>query len=125
MHGSKNVARSVGYNVVLATDAQEDLVAIHDFLVESYIAFGEDADGAFDRADARLDAIKHALRSLGSAPKQGTLRPEIAPDLRSVTKDRAVIYFDVDDERETVKILAVFYGGQDHQRHMLQRALAQ
>jgi len=114
----------MAYSVELAADARDDLVAIHDFLVDSYIAFGEDTADSFDRADARIDAIGKALRALGDLPAQGTLRPEIRIGLRNVTKDRAVIYFDVDDNARVVRILAVFYGGQDHQRHMLQRALS-
>ena len=31
--------------------------------------------------------------------------------------------FDIDDERETVRVLAVFFGGEDHIRHMLVRLL--
>jgi toxin ParE1/3/4 len=41
-----------------------------------------------------------------------------------VTKQRAVFYFDVDDDQRLVRILAVFFGGQDHQRAMLRRLLA-
>lgn len=63
------------------------------------------------------------MRALGRTPHQGTLRPELAPGLRSVTKDRAIFYFDVDDDRRVVRVLAVFFGGQDHQRLMLKRLL--
>ena len=63
------------------------------------------------------------LRALGTTPKQGTLRPEIRSGLRNVTKDRAVVYFDVNDDEKVVRVLAVFFGGQDHQRRMILRAL--
>jgi plasmid stabilization system protein ParE len=85
----------------LATD--QDLAAIFDFLLESYMAFGE----------ARGEAL--------DLPHQGSLRPDILPGLRSVTKRRAIFYFDVDDELRLVRVLAVFFGGQDHQRAMLRR----
>ena len=111
------------YKVEIAADATRDLVAIFDFLVDSYIEFGEHPADALDRAERRIDQIKAHLRTLGTAPKQGTLRPEIRPGLRNVTKDRAVIYFDVDDDAQVVRVLAVFFGGQDHQRRMLLRAL--
>ena len=42
------------------------------------------------------------------------------PGLRTVTKDRAIFYFLVDEE---VRVLAVFFGGQAHQRAMLRRVL--
>lgn len=112
------------YSVELAVDAREDLVAIHNFLVDSYLAFGENTVDSLNRADARIGAIGEALRALGDVPAQGTLRPEIRIGLRNVTKDRAIIYFDVDDDAHVVRILAIFYGGQDHQRHMLKRALS-
>ena len=63
------------------------------------------------------------MLSLGEAPHQGTLRADLLPGLRSVTKDRAIFYFDIDDDRRTVRILAVFFGGQDHTRRMLMRLL--
>ena len=96
------------YRVEIAADATRDLVAIFDFLVESYIEFGEHPDDAMDRAERRIDQIKERLRSLGTTPKQGTLRPEIRSGLRNVTKDRAVMYFDVDDDKNLVRALAVF-----------------
>ncbi|MEQ1616787.1 MAG: hypothetical protein ABL883_00400 [Terricaulis sp.] len=43
--------------------------------------------------------------------------------LRSDTKDRAISYFTVDDDARLVRVLAVFFGGQDHQREMLKRLL--
>ena len=111
------------YRVEIAAEATRDLVAIFDFLVESYIEFGEHPDDAMDRAERRIDQIKGHLRSLCTTPKQGTLRPEIRAGLRNVTKDRAVVYFDVDDDEKLVRVFAVFFGGQDHQRQMLLRAL--
>jgi plasmid stabilization system protein ParE len=52
-----------------------------------------------------------------------TVLPKLAPGLRSVTKDRAVFYFTFDDDARIVCVLAVFFGGQDHQRAMLRRLL--
>ena len=37
--------------------------------------------------------------------------------------DRAIYWFDVDEAARKVRILAVFFGGQDHVRHMLVRLL--
>ena len=45
------------------------------------------------------------------------------PGLRHLAIGRAIYWFDVDDGRETVRVLAVFFGGQDHVRHMLARLL--
>ena len=103
----------------LATD--EDLSAIFDFLVESYVAFGDSGAEALERAAARLEGIEAEMLALGDFPHQGSLRPEILPGLRSITKRRAVFYFDVDDDLRLLRVLAVFFGGQDHQRAMLRR----
>jgi len=61
------------------------------------------------------------MASLADLPHQGTLHPKVMPGLRSVTKNRANFYFTVDDEAQIVRVLAVFFGGQDHQRAMLVR----
>ncbi len=111
------------YGVERAWGTDRDLAAIFDFLSESYQAFGEDADAATERAAARVRDIETEMLSLGAAPHQGTLRPELLPGLRSVTKNRAIFYFDVDEERRMVRVLAVFFGGQDHRRRMLKRLL--
>ena len=107
----------------VARDTDHDLAAIFDFLIESYQAFGEDPEIAVERAADRVRGIEAAMLSLGDAPDQGTLRPELLPGLRTVTKRRAIFYFDVDDDRRVVRVLAVFFGAQDHQRRMLMRLL--
>lgn len=111
------------YTVERASDVDRDLDAIFDFLIESYGKFGEDAVTAIDRAADRLQQVQISMQSLGDVPHQGTLQPQLLPGLRSVTKDRAIFYFKVDDAKRTVRVLAVFFGGQDHQRHMLKRLL--
>jgi len=113
----------MNYTVERASDADRDLDAIFDFLIQSYRTFGEDAETAIDRAAGRLRQIHTSMQSLGDAPHQGTLMPQLLPGLRSVTKDRAIFYFSVDDTKRVVRVLAVFFSGQDHQRRMLRRLL--
>jgi hypothetical protein len=43
------------------------------------------------------------------------------PRLRRVTKDKAILYFITDDELAEVRVLAVFFSGQDHLRHIVER----
>ena len=50
--------------------------------------------------------------------------PDTMPDLRRVTKDRAIIYFRVVEAAKRVQFLAIFFGGQDHQNHMLSRLIS-
>lgn len=114
----------MAYRVERAVATDRDLEAIFDFLFEAALEFGEDEATAFERAAARVTAIEDAMEALGRAPHQGTLRPEIAAGLRSVTKGRAVFYFDLDETAHVLRVLAVFFGGQDHQRRMLLRALS-
>ncbi|CDZ28963.1 Hypothetical protein NGAL_HAMBI490_38250 [Neorhizobium galegae bv. officinalis] len=61
------------------------------------------------------------MRALGQMPHQGTQLFDLRPGLRQVTKNRAIFYFIVNDDSRTVHIVAVFFGGQDHRRHMLKR----
>ena len=95
------------YTVERARDTDRDLAAIFDFLIDSYLEFGEGEVAAIEKAAKRLRSIETTMLSLGSAPHQGTLRPNLLPGLRSATKDRAIFYFEVDDERRVVRILAV------------------
>ena len=78
-------------------------------------------EGALERAAARVRAIEDDMERLGRAPFQGTLREDLRPGLRQVTKRRAVFYFTVDEAAEQVRVLAVFFGGQDHLAEMLRR----
>lgn len=111
------------YALERANDVRNDLTAIFEFLVESYQAFGEDYDSAVERAALRIQGIEDAMEALCDVPHQGTVRADFLPALRTVTKDQAIFYFDVDDKRRVLRVLAVFFGGQDHRRHMLKRLL--
>ncbi|WP_323767050.1 type II toxin-antitoxin system RelE/ParE family toxin [Marinovum sp.] len=112
------------YEVRRAAGVARDLELIFEFLLSAAEGFGESPERAFALAEARLDEIETALDGLGRAPHQGTLRPHLGPGLRNVTKGRAVIYFDTDDSRQLLRVLAVFFGGQDHQSHILLRLLS-
>jgi toxin ParE1/3/4 len=109
------------YRVERSLDTDHDLSVIFDFLLTSYMGFGEERGEALERASARIEGIEAEMLSLGDVPRQGTLRPDLLPGLRSVTKQRAIFYFDVDDDLRLLRVLAIFFGGQDHQRAMLQR----
>lgn len=112
------------WRVERARATTRDLAAIIEFLTEAALDFGEPPDAALARAEARIAAIEAAVQRLAEAPYQGTLCPELGPGLRRVTKGRAIFYFDLDEDRQVVRLLAVFYGGQDHRRRMLIRLLS-
>ncbi|MFT4181603.1 MAG: type II toxin-antitoxin system RelE/ParE family toxin [Rhizobium sp.] len=109
------------FEVVRSADSDRDLSLILDHLIESYITLGDRLPDGFDRAAARIHAIEADMEALAQAPYQETLLPAVAPGLRRVTKNRAIFYFDVDDERQLVRVLAVFFGRQDHRHHFLKR----
>ena len=107
--------------VEFAEDALRDLDLIFDHLAESYRGFGEAPDEASERAAARVRGILAAADRLALAPHRGAVHDDLAPGIRHLTLDRAVYYFRVDGNR--VRVLAVFFGGQDHQRRMRLRLL--
>lgn len=110
-----------GYSVVRSVQCDEDLELIFDHLFDTYEELGDTSDIALDRAAKRLFGIENDLARLGDVPFQGTLEPEIMVGLRHVTKNRAVFYFVIDETNETVLVLGVFFGGQDHRTHILAR----
>ncbi|MEM8985296.1 MAG: type II toxin-antitoxin system RelE/ParE family toxin [Pseudomonadota bacterium] len=111
----------MAYKVVRTEQAVRDLDFIFDHLVESYSALGDAIDIAVERAVHRLRMIDDDMEALAQVPFQGTLRPELMVSLRHVTKNNAIFYFHVDENARIISVLAVFFGGQDHQRHMLAR----
>ncbi|WP_170709393.1 MULTISPECIES: type II toxin-antitoxin system RelE/ParE family toxin [Ruegeria] len=112
------------YKVVRAEEETSDLDLIFDYLVETAEHFGEDLETAFLRAEKRVIEIQESLESLANVPHQGTLRPHLGNNIRNVTKIKAIIYFEVDDDKLIVRVLAVFYSGQNHDAHILLRLLS-
>lgn len=114
----------MGYKIVRTDALDRDLDLIFDHLLDSYLEINPDDEDAFDRAAERIKSIHASMEGLSIAPHQGTLRSEFGPGVRQVTKDKAIFYFIVHDDVEEIRVLAAFYGGQDHQRHMLKRVLS-
>lgn len=114
---------TVVYRVVFSSEAERDFELIFEFLYESQIGFGETPHAAYHSAAARVRSIKGDGESIASAPFRGTLHDDLLPGLRHVTLNRAIFYFDVNEASEEIRILAVFFGGQDHLRKMLARLL--
>ena len=110
---STGSALRMAYRVERSEQSARDLEAIFDFLFDAATGFGDDPQEAFE----------DAMQALGKAPHQGALRPDLLPGIRNFTKDRAIFYFDVNDAEKSIRVLAVFFGGQDHQRAMLVRAM--
>lgn len=70
--------------------------------------------GGHKSADRILDVIVAVIVSLLEVPHRGSVRHEIAPDLRAIPAGkRAVVAFVVNDETGIIRIIAVSYGGSD------------
>ena len=110
-----------GYSVHRSLSCDADLEIIFDHLFRAYCGLGDPVEESLTRAAERLRAIEDALERLGDMPFQGTLEPRVMAGLRHVTKDNAVFYFIVDEAVREVRVLGVFFGSQDHCRHILKR----
>ena len=108
-------------DVVRSADCTADLDLIPGHLFYAYRDFGDAPDIAFERAVERMRGIEDDMAALGNVPFQGTLEPQIMEGLRYATKGSAVLYFPVDERHREVQVLGIFFGGQDHRKHMLER----
>lgn len=111
----------MAFEVVRSLDSDRDIRLILRHLIDSYVNLGDPLPDAILRASARARMIEAEIDTIALAPHQGTLLPHLKSGLRSVTKNRAVIYFDVDDVAQRIRILAIFFGGQDHRQHIVKR----
>ena len=111
------------FRLEFSAEAERDFELIFDHLFDSYRGFGEHVVAALDHAETRVMAIRAAANRILTAPHRGERHDDVLPGLRHLTIDRAIYWFDVDEARRTVRVLAVFLGGQDHRRRMLARLL--
>lgn len=109
------------YEITRSLESDRDLRLIVRHLVDSYVSLGDPLPDAIHRASERARSIEAELDAIALAPHQGTLLPKLGPRLHSVTKNRAIFYFDVDDTAKRVRFLAIFFSGQDHRQHILKR----
>jgi len=111
------------WTVVFSAAAGKDLDLIEAHLLKAYRSFGESPRGAAIHASTRIEAILVTAERLASAPFRGQARDDLLPGLRYLSLDGAIYWFVADDVSREVRVLAIFFGGQDHQRHMLVRLL--
>ena len=111
------------WSLEFSAEVERDFELIFDHLITSYLEFGDNSDVAFERAVERIRGIQILANSLALTPKQGTLRPDILEGLRFVRLEKVVFWFVLEERQQVVRVLAVFFGAQDHIRHMLTRLL--
>ncbi len=111
------------WKVEFQADAERDLGLVFDHLFETYKNLGESDAEAIEHAAERVSGIQESAIGLSANPYRGTVHEAFGRDVRNVTINRAIIWFQLDETDETIRILAFFFGGQDHIRHMLTRLL--
>ena len=111
------------FRIEFSAEAERDFALIFDHLFESYRSFGESVEAALDHCEDRIREIRTGADRLCTAPYRGERHDDLLPGLRHLTIDRAIYWFDVNEAEQRVRILAIFFGGQDHVRHMLTRLL--
>ena len=113
----------MAFRLEFSVEAERDFGLIFDHLLQGYLGFGESLESAFSHAEVRTLEVRAAAERILTAPHRGERHDDLLPGLRHLAIGRAIYWFDVDDARQTVRVLAVFFGGQDHVRHMLARVL--
>ena len=113
----------MAFRLEFSAEAERDFGLIFDHLLRSYLDFGESLESALDHAESRVLEIRAGAKRILSAPHRGERHDDILPGLRHLAIGRAIYWFDVDEAGETVRVLAVFFGRQDHIRHMMARLL--
>ena len=108
---------------VLTSDAfHKDLKVIGRHLFKSYRDILKESPAkAADRVVARLEEANAYVRTFQNNPHRGTEHPQIRAGLRSVTHRDFIYIFMVDDEKLHVRVLATFFGGEDHHRKFADR----
>ena len=98
-----------------------DLDLIENHLVQVYQDFGDDLESSMERAAARINEALAYMRTFEARPHRGTEHRDIGSGIRTVTSEKFVFYFEIDEPLSEVRILAVFLGGADHGRQILDR----
>jgi toxin ParE1/3/4 len=93
------------------------------FLTQSYCGFGEPLAEAKRHAEVRIEAIITAAERLATAPFRAESHDDLLPGLRHLALDRAVYWCRPRAGQREIQVLAVPFGGQDHQHRMLVRLL--
>ncbi len=95
------------YKVVITPDAESDLVAIYDHItVEKEMP---------EVAWTYIQKLRMSCHALANAPVRGRERNDLRKGLRilSLAKN-TVAAFEVDEDKQIVTILNIFYGGKDY-----------
>jgi len=112
------------FRIEFSAEAERDFALIFDHLFESYRSFGESVEAALDHCEDRIREIRQEADGLCAAPYWGERHNALLPGLRHLTINRAIYWFEMNEAKQRFRIVAIFFGRQDHIRHMLTRLLA-
>ena len=97
----------MSYRVVFAPEASDQLEALFLYIAER---------SSPTIAERYANAVVATCEGLALFPLRGVARGDIRPGLRLTHhKGRTVIAYAVDENAQTVSVIGVFYGGQDHE----------
>ena len=97
----------MSYRVVFAPEASDQLEELFLYIAE---------ESSPEIAQRYTDEIIATCEGMALFPHRGVARDDIRPGLRLTHhKGRTVIAYAVNDAAQTVSIVGVFYGGQDHE----------
>jgi len=90
------------FPIVLSVESKRDLDAIFDYTEEKY---------DLDQAISYLNGFHEIFKRLGNNPDLGRNRNEIREGLRSITKDRHLVFYRVLKDR--VRVVRILHGNRD------------
>jgi plasmid stabilization system protein ParE len=111
------------FRLAFSAAAERDLALIFDHLFDGYRSFGESPEEALNHAAERVRRIHGSADRICIAPDRGTKRDDIFSGLRHLTIERAIFWYEIDASDAVLRVLAVFFGAQDHVRRMMLRLL--
>ncbi|PSL17584.1 type II toxin-antitoxin system RelE/ParE family toxin [Shimia abyssi] len=111
------------WEIEFSASAERDLEHLFFHLADSFLEFGSNRTEAAEQALRRVQTIRDTAQRIASAPHRGKAHDDLVPGLRHLTLDRAIYWFLIEEEQSRVRVVAIFYGSQHHQRKMLLRLL--
>ncbi len=112
------------WRIEVSAEAERDLDLLFDHLFENYVYFGETRKAAAAHAGKRVSGVLETMDRIATAPYRGDSHEEWLPGLRHLTLERSIYWYQILEATQTIRILAIFHGGQDHVRHMFVRLLS-
>lgn len=111
------------WNLEYSVEADRDFELIFDHLFDAYSDLGDTSDEALVRASERIRELRFEIDRLVETPCIGTLRSDIHPGIRFLRRDKAAVWFLPVEVRQMIVVAPIFFGAQDHIKHMMARLL--